>query len=364
VTAVTATYYSVPSHLRSFATQNKKTQTLYLSLSCILVGMLVIGQVLLLLLFSFGLIKSTELIVAAIRKMVRRSKVGGFGVTAFILALATSLPELVVGITASIEGLPQVVLGNVLGSNIANVSLVIGGAAIAGGKLRVAGETLKRDLYLVFGVAVLPLLLIADSTLSRADGVVLLIVYVLFVTTVLKKHTRAIGKHVMEESPVKRLFLAVAKRGGRGDLVRFLLGVVGLLLSSHMIVQLSEMIALGLGLPILIIGLFLVAIGTSLPELVFEMKAVVSGQIGMVWGDLLGSVVANATLVLGLSSVIAPMKLNGTGLAPYSLAIGSFVMLYSLFVYFARSKSRLERWEGVVLLLLYFGFVVLELGRV
>lgn len=326
--------------------------------------MLVVGQVLLLLLFSFGLIKSTELIVAAIRRMVRRSKLGSFGVTAFVLALATSLPELVVGITASIEGLPEIVLGNVLGSNVANVSLVIGGAAIAGGKLRVAGETLKRDLYLVFGVAVLPLLLIADLILSRADGVVLLIVYVLFVTIVLKKHTRAIGKHVMEESAVKRVFLTVVKRGGRGDLVRFLVGVGGLLISSHMIVQLSKLIAIEMGLPVLIIGLFLVAIGTSLPELVFEMKAVVSGQVGMVWGDLLGSVVANATLVLGLSAVIAPMKLNGDGLAPYGMAIGAFVLLYSLFVYFARSKSRLERWEGIVLLLLYFGFVMVELGGV
>jgi len=324
--------------------------------------MLVVGQVLLLLLFSFGLIKSTELIVAAIKRMVRRSKLGSFGVTAFVLALATSLPELVVGITASVERLPEVVLGNVLGSNIANISLVIGGAAIAGGKLRVAGERLKRDLYLVFGVAVLPLLLIADSTLSRADGVVLVIVYILFVTTVLKKHTRAMGLHVLEESPVKRLFMAVTKRKGRGDLVRFLVGVGGLLISSHMIVQLSKLIAIQMKLPVLIIGLFLVAIGTSLPELVFEMKAVVSGQVGMVWGDLLGSIVANATLVLGLSAIIMPMKLNENGLAPYGMAIGAFVLLYSLFVYFARSKSRLERWEGVVLMLLYFGFMVIELG--
>ncbi len=326
--------------------------------------MLVTLQVLLLLLFSFVLIKSTELIVAAIRRMARRSRVGGFGISAFILALATSLPELVVGITASLEGMPGLVLGNVLGSNIADVSLVIGGAAIAGGRLRVAGQTLKRDLYLVFGVAVLPLLLIADSILSRADGVVLLIVYVLFVATVLKKHARSVTEHALSESPVRRLLVAVTRRGGRGDFARFMLGVLGLILSSHMIVQLAGGIATGLGLPVLIIGLFLVAIGTSLPELVFEMKAVVSGNVGMAFGDLLGSVVANATLVLGVAAVIAPIKLSENGLGPYSYAIGAFVGLYSLFVYFSRSKSRLERWEGVILLLLYFGFVVIELGRV
>lgn len=325
--------------------------------------MLVVGQVLLLILFSFGLIKSTELIVAAIKKMVRRSRLGSFGITAFILALATSLPELVVGVTASIEGLPQVVLGNVLGSNIADISLVIGGAAIAAGRLRITGQTLRRDIYLVFGAGVLPLLLIADLVLSRADGVVLLIVYLIFVSTVLKKHTREMGEQALDESPMRRLLVAITRRGGRGDLVRFVIGVLGLLLSSHMIVQLSKSVALGLGLPVLLVGLFLVAIGTSLPELVFEMKAVVTGQTGMALGDLLGSVVANATLVLGTAAVISPIRLNGEGLLPYAMAIGAFVVFYGIFVMMSRSKSRLERWEGVVMLLLYFGFVVIELGR-
>lgn len=326
--------------------------------------MLVIGQVGLLLLFCLGLIKSTELIVASLKRLARRSRLGSFGITAFILALATSLPELVVGITASVEGLPSVVLGNVLGSNIADISLVIGGASIAAGSLRVVGEKIRRDLYLTFGAALLPMLLIADQVLSREDGLVLLVIYVILMSTFMRKHAKEVGQHVLEESPVRRLLLAVSHRGGRGDLGRLIIGVAVLLFSSHMIVQLSEAIATGLGLPVLLIGLFLVAIGTSLPELVFEMKAVVAGQTSMAFGDLLGSVVANSTLILGVAAVIAPIRLNGDGLLPYATAIAAFVVLYLTFVYFTRSKSRLERWEGMVLLLLYFGFVVLEFGRV
>jgi len=322
-------------------------------------------QVILLVLFCVGLVKSTEVIVGAIKRLSRRSRVGSFGVTAFVLALATSLPELVVGITASIEGLSTVVLGNVLGSNIADISLVIGGAAIAAGSLRVTGEALKRDLYLTFGAAILPLLLLGDLVLSRADGVVLLVVYVLFVATVLRKHTREIGAHAMEETPIRRLLIAVMHRGGRSDVARFALGIGGLLVSSHMIVQLSKSIATGMGLPVLLIGLFLVAVGTSLPELAFEMRAVREGHVAMAFGDLLGSVVANATLVLGLSAVIRPISLAGNGgLTPYVMAIGVFVVMYLLLLYFARSKSRIERWEAMILLLLYFGFVVVELGRV
>ena len=326
-------------------------------------GMLVVLQLLALLFFCLLLIKATESIVSAIKGLSRRMRIGGFGITAFILALATSLPELVVAITASLEGLPSIVLGNVLGSNIADISLVIGGAAIAAGKLRVTGADLKRDLYLVFGAAILPVLLIADHVLSSADGVVLLGVYAMFVVTVLRKHTREVGEHALSDSPAKRLLIAVTKRGGRTDAIKFALGVSTLLLSSHFIVQLAQGLALGLGVPVLIVGLFLVAIGTSLPELVFEMKAVTTGQVSMAFGDLLGSIVANATLILGVSALIAPIRLDN-GLDEYVSAIGAFVILYGLFVWFSRTKSRLTRWEGLILLMIYFGFVVFEMGRV
>ena len=325
--------------------------------------MMLIGQILLLIVACLVLIKSTEMIVASIKQLARKIGVGSFGITAFILAVATSLPELVVGITASIEGLPTVVLGNVLGSNIADITLVIGGAAIAGGMVRVTGEALKRDVIMVFGAALLPVLLIEDLVLSRSDGLVLLAVYVFFVMTILKKHTREVGERAFDESPMHKLLMVVTRERGRGDLLRFVGGIALLLTSSHFIVQLSKGIALGLGIPILIVGLFLVAIGTSLPELVFEMKAVVSGNTSMALGDLLGSVVANATLVLGISSVISPIRLPD-GLAPYLTAIGAFIVMYLTFIFMSRSKSSLSRWEGAVLLFMYFAFTLLEIGGV
>ena len=320
-------------------------------------------QIALLVVFCVTLIKSTEAIIVSIKHLARRMKVSSFGITAFILAFATSLPELIVGITASIEGIPEVVVGNILGSNIADISLVIGGAALAGGTLKVTGKAIKRDLYLVFGAAMLPVLLIEDLVLSRSDGIVLLIVYLFFVVTVMRGHARAVGEHAFGESPMHRLLLAVTRKGGRGDFVKFVMGAAGLLISSHLIVQLAKGIASGLGVPILVIGLFLVAVGTSLPELVFEMKAVVAGRAQMALGDLLGSIVANATMILGISAVINPIRLSN-GLAPYLTAIGAFVLLYGLFFFFSRSKSKLTRWEAMALILVYFGFVVLELGRV
>lgn len=319
--------------------------------------------VFLLIFFCLILIKSTEMIVASIKYLAKRMGIGKYGITAFVLAFATSLPELVVGITASYEGISSIVLGNVLGSNIADISLVIGGAAVAGGVVKVIGQAIKRDLILVFGAALLPLLLIEDLIISRSDGLVLLAVYVFFVATILRKHTSEVGKYALKESAIHRLLSIVTNGRGRNDMIKFVGGVVLLLFSSHMIVKLSENIAIGMGIPVLLVGLFLIAIGTSLPELVFEMKAVLSGNTSMALGDLLGSVVANATLVLGISAIISPITLPD-GLGPYLTAIGAFVVMYLIFLWFSSSKSRITRWEGLTMILLYLLFIFIEFGRV
>lgn len=324
--------------------------------------MVVAWQILLLGLLSFTLIKATETVILSVKHLARSLGVSNFGITAFVLALATSLPELVVGVVASWEGEPSIVLGNVLGSNIADISLIIGGAAVAGGQIRVKGEIVRKDLILVFGAACLPVLLIEDLVISRSDGLILLIVYAVFVATVLRKHTKEIGKHAFAKKPLQRLLISLTRKNGRVDIARFVVGVGLLLASSHLIVQMGKAVAGGLGVPVLVIGLILIAVGTSLPELVFEMKAVLAGEVQMAIGDLLGSVVANATLILGLSALISPIRLH-SGLSPYLSAITAFVIIYLMFYFFIRSKGKLSRWEGILLILTYFGFVVFELGQ-
>ncbi len=131
--------------------------------------------------------------------------------------------------------------------------------------------------------------------------------------------------------------------------------------SADMIVRIAGWIAISLHLPLLLIGLFLVAAGTSLPELVFELKAVRAHKPGMVFGDLLGSIVANGTLVIGFTALLAPIKIQA--FEEYLLATMIFVATFAFFYLFIRTKRRLERWEGAVLLGIYFLFIFLELAR-
>ncbi|MBL7150454.1 sodium:calcium antiporter [Candidatus Microgenomates bacterium] len=304
----------------------------------------------LLLFFSFLLIKASDIIVDSLRKLSKSTHLSKFALTSFILALATSLPELFVGIAAALENKPSLSLGNVIGSNIANLSIVIGGAAFIGGTVNVVGKFLQKDIFYTFLAGSLPLVLLLDNTLSRVDGLILLVVYFWYVATVLKFRE----KISFLNGIIKRL----GKREAEIELSWFFFGIILLIFSADMLVRVSYQLADFFHIPLFLIGLFLVALGTSLPELSFGIKAIRSHQTAMVFGNLLGSVVANSSLILGITALISPIKI--LYLQEYLLATIFFIFIFAVFYFFVRSKRRLERWEGGVLFLLYLLFAMVE----
>jgi len=318
-------------------------------------------QLLLLTGFSFLLIKATDIVSESLQQLSRLTRIGKFAMTSFLLTLATSAPELVVGVAAALEGTPNLALGTVVGSNIANVSLVIGLAAVIGGSFSVVGEFLKVDIFSVFLAGVMPLMLLLDGRLSRVDGLILLLVYGAYNFGLLNKYNTS--------PPTRgwRLLSRMFNGNNRGKMSRWLawlfLGGAMLVFAADMIVNVGAELATGLGVPVFLIGLFFVAIGTSLPELAFQSRAVRKGQVAMALGNLMGSVVANSTLILGIVSLIRPVVLY-KGLNAYLLAAAAFGVIFMLFWYLVKTKKKLERWEGAVLLLAYAVFMWLEwLGK-
>lgn len=308
----------------------------------------------LLIVFSFVLIKATDILVEGLRSLADSIKIGRFALTSFILALATSLPELFVGLSAAFRGKPTLSLGNVLGSNIANLSLVIGGASLVAGSVQVFGEILYRDIYYGFLIGTAPLVLLLDNRLGRKDGLILLLLYAWYNLTIL----RGKRQEMWEKGWIRRLLHQFLPKEHGKEWTKLFLGVILLLLSAEGIVKTAEGLALGLGIPLFLVGLFLVAIGTSLPELAFEMKAIRRKETSMVFGDLLGSVVANSSLVLGLVALISPIKI--AYLNEYLVATIFFILIFGAFYLFVRTKRKLERWEGGGLLLFYLLFVLFE----
>ena len=321
---------------------------------------MIIVYFILILLFSFLLIKATDILVVNFKTLSRQTRLGQFAITTFLLALATSLPELVVGIAASLENEPNLALGNVIGSNIANLSLVIGGAALIGGTVAVRGVFLRRDVFYAFLAGAAPMMLLFDKRLGRVDGLILLALYGFYNVLVLKEREQRLAeaRNGEEEGFIKRLLRRLNHQGTKKEFGWLFLGIALLLFSADMIVRIAGKIAIAFNIPLLLIGLFLVAVGTSLPELAFSLKAIRERQPAMVFGDLLGSVVANGTLIIGLVALISPIRIRA--FSEYLLATMAFVVIFGLFYFFIRTKRKLERWEGVVLLGVYLLFILLE----
>lgn len=321
---------------------------------------MILFNILILILFSTLLIKAAEWVVISLRRIARKSKIGVFAISAIILAVGTSLPELFVGITSAIERAPNISLGVVLGSNIANTALVVGMVALILGKINVHGEYLKRDVLMALVAGLSPLALMADGILGRVDGLVLLFVYAAYISSFFKDKFKEITDEHNKESffykflrEINHIDADITREYGK-----LFVSLAILLFSSEMIISASKYIATFLGVPIFVIGLIFLAIGTSLPELVFSLKSVKGGEPKMFFGNLLGSTIANSTLIIGITAVISPITI--VSFVDYRNAIIAFVVIFITFWAFIRTKHRLDRWEALILLLMYFTFVVIE----
>lgn len=311
---------------------------------------------------SLLLVFSTRYAITAFEKLAIKLKINPMVLAAMLVALSTSLPEFFVGVASALEGSPEISLGNVLGSNVANLSLVIGGAALIGGSVSVVGEFMRREFVSAYIAGLLPLALMMDGRLSRIDGVLLLLTYVIYIRDVI-----IAGK---EES--------LSERGGRkiryGLLTRLkvihknnidlwvlkLLGAMAVVIvSADLLVRFAEGLAVSLGVPIFLVSLLIVAVGTSLPEFFLGLQAIRKKEVALVFGDLLGGTAANSTLVLGITILLAPIEV--ISLSKYVIAGLMFVAVFSLFWAFSMTKKRLDRWEAVVLIGFYIMFVGLEL---
>lgn len=315
---------------------------------------------LLIIFFSFLLVKATDILIISFRSLARRSKVGQFALTGLVLAGATSLPELFVSLAASLRGNSNLALGNIIGSNIANLSLVIGGAAVVGGSLQVRGGFLRRDVFYAFLAGSAPMILLFDRVLSRSDGLILLAVYCFYQFLVFGGRSIQVQGE-KEEKTTFRLWRQLNHSKARRELAWIFFGVGLLLFSAEILVRLAVLVAGMLNLPVLLIGLFVVAVGTSLPELAFEIEAIRGKQAQMAMGNLLGSVVTNGTLIIGIASLISPVRI--VALKEYLLATVAFVFIFGCFYLFIRTKHRLDRWEGVLLICVYIIFFFLELNK-
>ncbi|UFU03248.1 calcium/sodium antiporter [Ruania suaedae] len=276
-----------------------------------------------------------------------------------VVSFATSTPELAVSAQAALGGAPGLAVGNVVGSNIANVLLILGASALVA-PLVVRSQLVRADIPVMISLAVLALLLALDGTVTRIDGLLLVGLLMIYLVALVTISRRAGSAVPVADEPEKAgrwpALRATRARSLVTDLVLVAAGVAMLVGGAQLLVGGAREIASGLGVSDLVIGLTVVAIGTSLPELATSVIAVVRGEREMAVGNIVGSNIFNIGAVLGLTAVLAPEGVQVGGAAlNFDLPVMIAAMLVLLPIAFTRQS--ITRWEGGLLVALYLAYV-------
>ncbi len=304
----------------------------------------------------FILIKGADLLVDGASSIAKKFKISSLVIGLTIVAFGTSAPELAVNIFASASGSAEIAIGNILGSNIANILLILGISAMIY-PLATKSNTVWKEIPLCLLAAVVLGLMANDilidgagfSTLSRIDGFILIAFFIIFLY-----YTFGIAKVGGDNDDVQ------IKKYSLGKSVLFiLLGLAGLVLGGQWIVNGAVKIAEYFGVSQSLIGLTVVAIGTSLPELATSAIAAYKKQTDIAIGNVVGSNIFNIFWVLGLSSVIRPLPFNPAINIDILTTIGASLILFlSMFI---GKRHIIERWQGafmVGLYVVYTGFLI------
>jgi cation:H+ antiporter len=278
-----------------------------------------------------------------------------------VVSLGTSAPELVVAVLATLRGSGDLAVGNVLGSNLANIGLILGATAIIH-PLLVVDRMVKREIPIMILLTLLLFPLMADGELSRLDGLLLASLLAVYLAYVFHRGGKAPAPLMSDYSQVADV---VQTRNGRAalDLGLLVAGTLGLILGGKAIVESATFLALALGISELVIGLTVVAIGTSLPELATSLMAALRRQTDIAVGNVIGSNIFNIAGVLGVAATVKPIAIAPgvlTAEFPAVVILSLLVLVVTLFP-LAEGRIGIRRWEGALLLCAYIalGFWIL-----
>jgi cation:H+ antiporter len=263
-----------------------------------------------------------------------------------LLSVTTSMPELSVSIVASLAGEGGLSVGNVLGSNVANLTIILGFAILLSRKeIIIKGQSQKELVQFLFISSVIPLFIVQRGSLGTMLGLILLILFGYFTVTISRKtETTTLNKTFQQEGNI----VVVC--------IKFFLGVMLIIALSKFAVESSVDIADFIGLPASIIGATIIGLGTSLPELATTIQALKQRLYNLALGNLLGSCITNITLILGVSSLLSFSEVNVVAVQ----SIMFYVLLSSLSVWYMVGASERITKKGALLLCLIYGIFILQ----
>ncbi len=269
-----------------------------------------------------------------------------------IVGFATSAPEILVAVTASIKGSPMLAVGNALGSNIANIALVLGAVAVIH-PIEVKSQTLMREMPVLLAVTLLTISLFLDNFLSRIDGLVLIATMGVVMYWIVRLATSPHAEDPIDAAYEEEIPSDIAMKS---SVMRLIVGFITLLVGAELLVRGATDIALYFGVSELVIGITLVAIGTSLPELAVSIISVLRGEYGLAVGNIIGSNIFNLLAVIGVAALIQPTALTPVVLTLHFFVVSGFTLVLFAMAYTYSGTGHINRIEGAILLIAFVAY--------
>lgn len=309
----------------------------------------IILQVVLLIVGFVFLIKGSDFFVDGASSIAALLKIPTIIVGLTIVAFGTSAPEAAVSITSSLAGSNAMAVSNVIGSNLFNMLMVIGVAALLG-DLLMEKSVLNKDLpFLVAITLLLAAFIVMGWNISSIEGIILLIILVVYIFYLIRSAGNSGSANYVEKPkltlPKSILFIIV--------------GLAGIVLGGDLVVNSASDIAIALGMSETLVGLTIVAIGTSLPELVTSITALRKGENQLVIGNVIGSNIFNILFVLGASSAISSITLNSSMLIDIILMIAVTILCFI----FGKTQEKYDKKEGIILVLIFIAYMAFAILR-
>lgn len=298
------------------------------------------------------LVRSAAYLVTGLTRIAKILGISEFLLAFILMSAATSMSELFVGISSASQNTPLLSFGNILGANFINIVLILGLIGITIGGFEIKSKIERKNFWLIFGLAIFPIFLALDGELSRIDGIILLVSFFLYILRLLRE--KIYFSEIFNNIPINN------KTAGKffKELATVILGLILLIASSSFVVYAGKSIAETFDFGVFVFGLIFVSLGTTLPELVFGLKAASLKHPDLAVGNSLGSIAFNSSFILGLVSFISPLQIAFTkDLILISIFLIFALILFHVFIY---TKGRLTAKEGYILLFIYLLFLAVK----
>lgn len=306
--------------------------------------------------FSCALLSwlSSRLIVSLV-KIAKYLRWREFIIAFFVMAFAVSLPNLFTDLNAVLQGKPELAVGDIIGGNLVDLTLVMAVAVFFSRRgLSAESRMVQQSAVFTAIIAILPLLLIVDGSLHRHDGIILIFTFFLYSWWIFSKRGRFKEVYNHKDPILSRDF-----KGFLMSLARVIVLLILLVISSQLVVWSAQFFSNHLGISLALVGILIVGLGNAFPEMYFAVVSARQEKNWLVLGDLMGSVIICATLVLGIIGLFFPFHI--TDLSPFLIARVFLIIAAGLSLLFIRTGRKITKKEGLSLLLLYVAFLLVEI---